>query len=63
MVRKKTAIEAVDEALGQLILMGCAVPPYNLRVQASELPEAIDAAIVALDGNPEWEVDIDVSAF
>jgi hypothetical protein len=60
---RKTAIEAVDEALAELILMGCTVPPYNLQVQAAELPEVIDAAIVALDGDAQWEVDIDVSAF
>lgn len=63
MVHKKTAIEAVDEALAELILMGCAVPPYNLRVQAAELPEAIDATIKEIDANAHWKVDIDVSAF
>ena len=59
---KKTAIEAVDEALKDLVIMGVGVPSYSFNAVARELPAAIDAAIVALDGDVRWKVDIDVSA-
>lgn len=59
---KKTAIEAVDEALKNLVIMGCGVPSHSFQAVARELPQAIDAALAALDGSPKWEVDIDVSA-
>lgn len=60
---RKTAREAVDEALKDLVIMGFGVPSYSFNAVARELPEAIDAAIVALDGDVRWKVDIDVSSF
>ena len=59
---KKTAIEAVDEALKDLVIMGVGVPSYSFNAVARELPAAIDAACEAIDGDAQWEVDIDVSA-
>ncbi len=60
---KKTAIEAVDEALKDLVIMGVGVPSYSFNAVARELPDAIDDTIKALDGDVRWKVDIDVSSF
>jgi hypothetical protein len=58
---KKTAIEAVDEALKDLVIMGVGVPSYSFNAVARELPAAIDAAIEAIDGDAQWEADTSMS--